>query len=154
MEHYLLKLVEKKTGLVVTQILERYGGIIPIEKPLKNPVLYERIVFHGDAVPIIKPYTGGGLYYIFKLSPILARFLDDNDLVGYASAFKRLFLVKSVIEYAAASFFRRTRYYLPLPVLESMSRLRVIEPSDFDSHYLLILKLLGVIPVLPFSFLF
>jgi flavin-dependent dehydrogenase len=154
MEHYLLKLVEKKTGLVVTQILERYGGVIPIDRPLKNPVFYERIVFHGDSVPLIKPYTGGGLYYIFKLSPILARFLDNNDLVGYPSAFKRLFLVKSFIEYAATSLFRRTRYYLPLPVLESMSRLRVIEPSDFDSHYLLILKLLGVIPVLPFSFLF
>jgi flavin-dependent dehydrogenase len=154
MEHYLLKLVEKRTGLAVTQILERYGGIIPLDKPLKNPVIYERIVFHGDSVPLTKPYTGGGLYYIFKLSPILARFLDNNDLVGYARAFKKEFLVKSIIEHTATSFFRRTRYYLPIPVLESMSRLRVIEPSDFDSHYMLVLKLLGVIPVLPLSFLF
>jgi flavin-dependent dehydrogenase len=154
MEHYLLKLVEKRTGLVVTQILERYGGIIPLNKPLKNPVICERIVFHGDSVPLTKPYTGGGLYYIFKLSPILARFLDNNDLVGYARAFKKEFLVKSIIEYAATSFFRRTRYYLPIPVLESMSRLCILEPRDFDSHYMLVLKLLGVIPVLPLSFLF
>lgn len=153
-EEILLKHVEKYTGVVVKRVLERYGGLIPISKPLKNPLIHGKIVFHGDAVPLVKPYTGGGLYYIFKLSPLLAKHLEEDTLNKYIKDYKTRFYIGSRIEYLATNFSRKTRYFIPVSFVNTLYKMGLVEHVDFDKHYRLILKLLGVIPLLPFSFLY
>lgn len=143
-----LNYIEKKLDLKIGSVIENYGGLIPVDRPLKNPVFHGKIVFHGDSVPLIKPYTGGGLYYIFKFAPILARFIDNNLLEEYSYYYSRAFYVKNTLEYAVTSFLRKTRYYLPVGIVSGLSRLNLLTPVDYDEHYRIFLKAIGAFPLL------
>ncbi|MEM4718262.1 MAG: NAD(P)/FAD-dependent oxidoreductase, partial [Desulfurococcaceae archaeon] len=59
----LYKLAKSKANIEITSTMEIYGGLIPIHKPVKNPMISGNTILHGDSVPLTKPYTGGGLYY-------------------------------------------------------------------------------------------
>lgn len=145
----LLRVLEKKLKLKVTTIVEKFGGLIPVGKPLRSPVIYNRLVFHGDTVPLIKPYTGGGLYYIFKLTPVLAKCIEETSLVDYTWYYTREFYIKNSIERSIVGALKRTRYYLPVPLIETLSRLSLLLPRDFDDHYKLALKAIATVVLTP-----
>lgn len=149
-EELLIKQVEKNLGIKVSSILEKFGGLIPIHRALKDPVYYNKIVFHGDAVPLIKPYTGGGLHNIFKYSPILARFIDEKKLKDYSNYYKKAFYVRNIIEYYITKFLKITRYYLPVPLVARLVDLGLFDYNDFDEHYRLLIKTISLGPILPF----
>ena len=144
------RVVEKKAGLRVIGVLDVHGGLIPVHKPLRNPVIYNGVVFHGDSVPLVKPYTGGGLYYIFKLTPLLARCIDKNALSEYSEHYVKLFYLKNMVEKVLVSLFRKTRYYTPIPLVHSLYELGVVEAEDFDEHSRIALKALPLVPITAF----
>jgi flavin-dependent dehydrogenase len=145
----LVKICERFAGIKVTSIETAYGGLIPTNKPMKNPVLCKNIVFHGDSVPLTKPYTGGGLYYIFKLSPILAKHVEENTLEDYFKLYKR-FLLRSMIEYSLTSFMRCVGYHFPAPFISGLKRLGIVRERDYDDHHTIVLKALAFLPISPF----
>ncbi|MGC8982831.1 MAG: lycopene cyclase family protein [Desulfurococcaceae archaeon] len=143
-----IEYIAKKAGVEIASTLEKFGGLIPLYEPLKNPVVADKVVFHGDAVPLIKPYTGGGLFYIFSLSPVLAKYIESGKLPEYGSEFKRKFLVKVLMERKIVEIFRRTRYFLPAKPVSRMSKLGLLTPRDYDYHLLLLAKSLPLAPLL------
>lgn len=148
-EEHIFSLVRRKLGFKVTSIVERFGGLIPIHKPLKNPIIHCNAVFHGDSVPLMKPYTGGGLYYIFKLSPILAKCIDSYSLKSYNEYYVRTFYVKNSIEQFIVKFLRKTRYFIPVPIVSELFKLGALLPEDFDEHLKIAFKALTLIPIIP-----
>jgi len=72
----------------------------------------------------------------------------------YIKDYKTRFYIGSRIEYLATNFSRKTRYFIPVSFVNTLYKMGLVEHVDFDKHYRLILKLLGVIPLLPFSFLY
>ncbi|MEM0246475.1 MAG: NAD(P)/FAD-dependent oxidoreductase [Desulfurococcaceae archaeon] len=145
---HVFSLAEKRLGIKVTSIGEKFGGLIPIHSPLENPVVCSSMVFHGDSVPLTKPYTGGGLYYIFKLSPILAKCVDDYRLQDYSGYYARVFRVKNALERLITEFSRKTRYFVPVPFISALFKLGVVVPSDFDEHLRVALKALALVPAM------
>ncbi|MEM1803699.1 MAG: NAD(P)/FAD-dependent oxidoreductase [Desulfurococcaceae archaeon] len=142
-----LDFIEKKAGIKVAGVIERFGGIIPLYKPLKNPVVFTNVVFHGDAVPLTKPYTGGGLFSIFELSPVLARCLDLNKPVNYISFYRKMFYFRNMLERLVVAFLRKTRYYIPVEYVSVLSKLGFITPFDFDNHLNVLAKSLLILPI-------
>lgn len=138
----------KKANIEITSIIEKYGGLIPVHKPLKNPVLHENIIFHGDSVPLVKPYTGGGLYYIFKLSPVLGEYIDKEDLSKYTMYYTKKFYINNSIEHTLTSMLRSTRYYIPVRILYKLRKLRLLVEEDYDNHYRIALKAITTAPLL------
>jgi flavin-dependent dehydrogenase len=149
MEKVLYKLIEENTDLKLVGVKERYGGLIPVHHPLKNPVLHGKIVFHGDSVPLIKPYTGGGLYYIFRLSPILGEYVDRDDLIPYSYIYMRTYYVKNSLERLLVNFFKKMRYYLPVQLISKLNKLSFLSLNDFDEHYKILFKALVFTPFSP-----
>jgi len=147
--HRVLQCIEKYIGISATSIYERFGGLIPIYRPLRNPVLREQVVFHGDSVPLNKPYTGGGLHYIFKLSPVLAELIEENRLREYSTYYTRIFYSKCLLERVVVNYLRKLKtYFLPIRVVKQLNSLSLLQELDFDKHYRLILKSISVAPVL------
>ena len=144
-----LSYIQKLLGVSQQTILEKFGGLIPVHKPLRRPVIYGSVVFHGDSVPLTKPYTGGGLYYIFKLSPLLARLLESNRLEDYNAIYTRAFYSKNLLERLGVQFLRKlSMYYLPAEITRRLHSLSLVREEDFDDHYRLVLKTLSVLPLL------
>jgi len=144
-----LQYVQRHLKISVENIYEKFGGLLPLHKPLKNPVLNGQVVFHGDSVPLVKPYTSGGLYYIFKLTPILARYLEEYKLEDYNTLYTKLFYAKTTLERISVEFLRNSkRYYLPVKVINWLKMLGLLQRKDFDNHYTLLLKLVGTIPII------
>ncbi|MEM4602022.1 MAG: NAD(P)/FAD-dependent oxidoreductase, partial [Desulfurococcaceae archaeon] len=100
-------------------------------------------------VPLTKPYTGGGLYYIFKLTPALARCIEEGSLREYTSYYSHEFYAKTVVEQRIVDILRRTQYYLPLPFIQALSRLNALAPRDFDDHHKLAVKSLATLLLMP-----
>lgn len=147
----ILQMIAKKTlGVELTGIRDRYGGLIPIHRPLENPILFNKLVFHGDSVPLIKPYTGGGLYYIFRLSPILGRLIDSGELSSYVTIYRKIFYYRSLVEHSVTNVLRQTRYHLPAEVVKSLYDIGFLSHQDFDNHYGIILKSISILPALVF----
>jgi len=141
--------VQKYLNIPVSSVYEKFGGLIPLHCSLRNPVLGKHIVFHGDSVPLTKPYTGGGLHYIFVLSPLLARLLESARLEEYSALYNRLFYFKNSIERVSVSFLRKiNQYSLPTKFVYWLWSLGLVRESDFDSHYELVLKSIGGTPLL------
>jgi len=140
-------------GLKPKGVAELFGGLIPCSHPLKIPVSANHLFFFGDSIPLVKPYTGGGLYYIFKLAPELARTLDKNDPRVYVKAYLSQSYFKLKAEHFMTKFFSRTRYWLPVPILEFIERIGLFRRDDYDKHYKLLFKTLPFMPFLP-SYLF
>jgi len=136
-------------GLQPKSVAEYFGGLIPCNHPLKTPVFAHNLYFFGDAVPLVKPYTGGGLYYIFKLAPDLALALDKKDPEIYEKAYISQSYFKLETERLLTGFFSRTRYWLPVPILEFVEKTGLLGIEDYDRHYKLFFKTLPFTPILP-----
>lgn len=142
--------ISRRTGIEVSHVLEKFGGLIPLNKPPKKPVFYGKIVLHGDAVPLTKPYTGGGLYGIFRLTPLLAHSIENNDLQAYTVTYKRLFYYRNLLEKYVVEFFRNTRYFIPAVIVHKISKVRLLGIEDFDKHLNIALKAIPLLPILLF----
>lgn len=153
-ERILYKITRRVLGIELRNVFERFGGLIPIHKPVRNPVLWGRIVFHGDAVPLTKPYTGGGLYHIFKLSPILGSLIDTDRIEDYKNTYTRLFYTRTLIEHYITKILRKTRYHLPVEVVRDLHRVSFIDYRDFDNHFKILVKTIPIIPLIPLLSLF
>jgi len=144
-----LQYLQRHLKISVENIYEKFGGLLPLHKPLKSPVFGGQLVFHGDSVPLVKPYTGGGLYYIFKLTPILARYLEEYKLEDYNMFYTKLFYAKTILERISVEFLRNSNQYsLPVKVVNWLKILGFLQRKDFDNHYSLLLKLVGTIPII------
>ncbi len=136
-------------GLKPRGVTEFFGGLIPCSRPLTTPVLGNHLYFLGDSVPLVKPYTGGGLHYIFKLAPALAQALDKNDPRIYVKAYLSHSYLKLEAEHVFTGFFSKTRYWLPVPIIKFVEKTGLLSREDYDNHYRLFFKTLPFTPILP-----
>lgn len=141
--HYISKRVRVKTG----SLLETFGGLIPQDLPFRKPVYGDKIYFIGDALPATKPYTGGGLYGIVKLSPILGRSIEKKEPGTYLEAVMSL-RKRFLLERIAVEYFRRIGYWKPTYIVSWLNRLGMFKADEYDKHYRLILKSIPVLPAI------
>ena len=95
--------VLEREGYYVRGILERFGGLIPIDSP-HGLVADNNVLFFGDAASLVKPLTGGGLYAIsrvFRALTGILKYTDPEELphafMAEVSMFKRKFRFHNVI---------------------------------------------------------
>ncbi len=98
--------VLEREGYRARGILERFGGLIPIDLP-RSLVANNNVLLFGDAASLIKPLTGGGLYAISRVFHALPGILKHTDpkklphaFMAEISMFKRKFKLHSVIRSA------------------------------------------------------
>jgi len=149
----IVEYISRKVGLELGSKIEVYGGAIPVDKPLKKPIVDNVLFLNGDAIPVTKPYTGGGLLGISILSPALGKSIDSGDL----SIFERIYgILKSRInyEYFATILTRKIGYWIPPYIVSFMYRLGILDHSDYDNHYRLFLKSLPLTPYMIMKILY
>ncbi|MEM0378426.1 MAG: NAD(P)/FAD-dependent oxidoreductase [Thermosphaera sp.] len=117
-----------------------FGGPIPVAPPLKRPVLGGHLYFFGDSVPLVKPYTGGGLYNIVRLSPSIAKALDEESPEVYIRDYLRKTYINLKAEYHLTRLFEQLRYWIPAPFVFFSSKLGYLMPEDYDNHFKILLK--------------
>ncbi len=146
-----VEIIEKALNRIATiygvkpgGVNEKFGGIIPRDKPLLDPVYAGRVVFHGDSVPLTKPYTGGGLHYIFKLSKHLGEAIDNNSLSSYRRIYHSA-VHKLLLEHQALSILRKISMGIPVPFITGLNKMGFFTPSDYDKHYALIFKTIPLV---------
>ncbi len=143
----IVKHIVRKTGVELGGLKEVFGGAIPVDKPLDKPFIDNKLFFIGDSIPITKPYTGGGLFGISLLAPILGYSIDTGDY----DLFTRTYSVhRSRInyEYFATMLARKIGYWIPPYFVAQMHRLGILDYSDYDNHYKLFLKSIPLAPYL------
>ncbi|MEM4620898.1 MAG: NAD(P)/FAD-dependent oxidoreductase [Desulfurococcaceae archaeon] len=143
----IVKHIVKKTGVQIGSKVEVFGGIIPFDKPLKQPIIGDKLFFIGDSVPVIKPYTGGGLLNILLLSTALGMSIDNNKPSLYLRIYE-LIRSRIIYEYIAVSFFKKIGYWIPPRIVYTLYRRNLLNPSDYDNHYRLLTRSLKIIPQL------
>ncbi|MEM4717445.1 MAG: hypothetical protein QXE81_01635, partial [Desulfurococcaceae archaeon] len=85
---------------------------------------------------------------IFKLSPILAKHIDNEELVNYRAHYIRYFYAQNKMEYMLTSILRSSRYYIPVKIIKKLNNLGLLFEEDYDKHYKLAIKALITSPVL------
>jgi len=70
------------------EIIERLAGIIPVGLCQS---IYKNVVVVGDAARLVKPLTGGGIYYGLKTAEILVECIHEGKLVEYDQRWKSKF---------------------------------------------------------------
>lgn len=141
-------LMQAAFGIRITGKLRTFGGPVPMNRPPRSPVIGSRIIFHGDSVPLVKYYTKGGLYHIFRFSELLARSLEKGGLGDYLRAYAMFRTINSV-ERAATNAIRG-KYDIPARFVVALSELGLFSPADYDKHINLLLKSIIAAPLLPF----
>lgn len=131
-------------GVSVGSRLKIFGGPVPMGPRIRDPVFAGKIFLFGDALPLTKPYTGGGLYHIVRLVPILGKALDNNDPTLFRNAYRETCIKLSVEDSAVRIF--RNKHWIPLLLASCYSKTGFITPIDYDKHYELALKLVATTP--------
>lgn len=143
----IFRFISKKTRVETGSLLETFGGLIPQDLPFRKPVYGGKIYFIGDALPATKPYTGGGLYGVMKLSPVLGRCIEKRKPYMYLEAV--MFLRKRfLLEKIAVEYFRCLGYWKPAYIVTWLNRLGLFRTGEYDKHYRLILKSIPVLPAI------
>ncbi len=136
--------IARVTGVDIGGVVESYGGLIPLNKPLKKPFI-NNIFFIGDSLPASKPYTGGGIYAIAYLAPSLARSIELDDpeiyMERYSSLRRRLLLERRVVE-----IFRMIDYSIPARVLNALYKSSIDPSKYYDYHLGLIIETIKHLP--------
>lgn len=95
--------VLEREGYCVRGVLERFGGLIPIDLP-RRLIADNNVLLFGDAASLVKPLTGGGLYAISRVFHALPEILKRTDpeklphaFMAEISMFKRKFKLHGVI---------------------------------------------------------
>lgn len=141
----IVKNISRETGVKLGSRIEVFGGVIPFDKPLKQPIYRNKLFFIGDSIPVIKPYTGGGLLNIFTLAPILGHSIDKGDFSIFSKTYESI-KSRIIYEYIAVSIFKKTGYWIPPRIVYTLYKLNMLNPSDYDNHYRLLSKSLKLIP--------
>lgn len=111
--HYLKNLIEKHpsvSGRVKGGVIELNVGAIP-DRLVKFSK--ERVALIGDAAGMVKPYTGGGLYYLLVAAEILAECFPDLE------KYEKRYLSKMGNEYRFGYLIRKI-YSFPDEKLEQL----------------------------------
>lgn len=131
--------ISRKTGIKLGSKIEVFGGVIPYDKPLDNPIYMNKVFFIGDSVPFIKPYTGGGLLTISVTAPALGLSLERSDTTIYIRLYK-LIRSRIIYEYLATNLARRLGYWIPPYIVYYLYRFKMLDLIDYDNHYQLLIK--------------
>ncbi len=124
--------IESQLGLRLGGVLEMYGGPIPVNPPER--LVYRGVYFIGDAVPMLKPFTGGGLYPISVAAPVLAEAIERDDPLAYIHGVKEL-IEQLGREHRVVSVIRRLGYHRAMRVMvELMRRGLEISVDMYDRH--------------------
>jgi len=143
----LVKWIARRARVKLGSRVEVFGGLLPRDKPVKNPVYADKVFFIGDSVPHVKPFTGGGLRLISILAPVLAKSLDKGSPTEYVRLHKAL-IKRVAVEYAATRIVERIGYWLAPAAAAQLHGLGLLTSSDYDNHYAVVLKTLALSPVL------
>ncbi|MCD6301046.1 MAG: NAD(P)/FAD-dependent oxidoreductase [Staphylothermus sp.] len=144
----IIKYLSRRIGLSNYAIKRFFGGTIPLEPPLRKPVCMEKIFFIGDSIPLIKPYTGGGLYGITLLALPLAKLLDGEiTLERYLNIYNKYYK-KFIAQYRIVNIVKKLGYWLPVFFIEDLYRLKMFKEYQFDEHERIAYK---SIPLLPYT---
>ncbi len=142
-----IRLIESRTSVSLGEAIETFGGVIPIDKPPRSPIYNNMIYFIGDSLPATKPYTGGGLYGIARLSKPLAQAIIENNPSIYREEYSR-FRKRLVAEHLATSISRLIGYWIPARITGLMFERGLIDSSVYDNHSKIILKAFKRIDIL------
>ncbi len=128
-------------GLKIGSQIESYGGLIPLNKPVRNPVYMDKFFFIGDSLPGTKPYTGGGLYGIARLAPLLGKSIDSGEVYRFVEEYKFL-MTRFYYEHLASTIARLIGYWRPAYITSKLYRDGLIDKSSYDNHLEIIIKAL------------
>ncbi|MEM0453543.1 MAG: NAD(P)/FAD-dependent oxidoreductase [Sulfolobales archaeon] len=78
LNHLIKTYLIRKLGINELTIKEVFGGLIPISKPCKQTL--GSIIGIGDAVSVVKPLSGGGVYGIANQVKVLKESLSSDSL--------------------------------------------------------------------------
>ncbi len=128
----ILRVLEKE-GYQVRNVIEQFGGLIPIDLP--RSLIADNVLFFGDAASLVKPLTGGGLYAISRVFRALTNILKHTDPKELSHAFmaeinmlKRKFKLHSVIRSALTAL---GGYETALKILSAIG-VRFIKIEEYD----------------------
>ena len=83
------RLLERRGVTSFSRVLSRRGGLV-LRGPAAPAAARGRLAWIGDTLCASKPYTGGGLYAVSVLAPVLAEALERGALGPYEAAWRRL----------------------------------------------------------------
>ncbi|MEZ0393866.1 MAG: NAD(P)/FAD-dependent oxidoreductase [Desulfurococcaceae archaeon] len=140
----LLRRTVEALGLSIRELLEPFGGPIPVEAPPSSPVPARWVAFIGDALPASKPYTGGGLASVVAMAGCLAKAIDMGNPGLYARAYAAL-RARLVVEHALVKLLGRG-HWIPLKLLGHVAR-RFPTVVDYDNHLVSGLRSAALLPL-------
>ncbi len=137
----LLNYIAKHAGVKLGGVVESYGGLINIAKPCSPIHCDERIYLTGDSAALNKPLTGGGLYAIARLTPVLAGAIKSGESSSLIKAFKVLEKRHRVQLNARRALMALGGLHVGAEALaRSIEARELIEAWDFDHHEEAILR--------------
>jgi flavin-dependent dehydrogenase len=132
--------VRHETGIILGSGQGRFGGIIPLNKPYPTVILGNDYLV-GDSIPASKPYTGGGLYGIALLAPLVAEAVNTGNNEKLRKVYGR-FRRRLLVEALATRIARRIGYWRPAHLVGVMFEEKLITPETYDHHLEIIWRLL------------
>ncbi len=135
-----------KIGLKPVSGSEFFGGPIIRDLPREPYSLGNKIFFIGDSLPASKPVTGGGLYGVAVLAPVLAESIAMDMPGKYVGAINELKKRFRTTWFLARLF--RKKYWV---LADMFSALRgELETSLFDMHEKIVWKALPRLPLVMY----
>lgn len=146
-----LKQVEKLVKVSLSTKVDFFGGLIATGVMVNKPFV-NNVFFIGDSGYAVKPFTGGGLYYISKLTPPLAFSIDFENPSIYLKVWKHMRIINR-LEYLFVKFFREIGYWVPAYIVAKVLKLNPREANEYvyNQHLRLALKALFYTPLIPFE---
>ncbi len=129
---HLLNVVVRGEGVTITGISEWFGGLIPMDRPIK-PVQSRNLLVVGDAASHIKPLTGGGLYAVASLLRCLRSVKDFSNPLLLNECMKPT-LKLMLRQYRVKSMVNIIKYWRALR-LAYISGFRTIKVSNYDAFH-------------------
>ncbi|MCX8199375.1 MAG: NAD(P)/FAD-dependent oxidoreductase [Sulfolobales archaeon] len=137
----LLNYIAKRTGIELRGVVESYGGLINIAKPCNLVHYGGRIYLTGDSAALNKPLTGGGLYAIARLTPMLANAIKSSESNSLINAFRAFEKRHRVQLNARRAIMALGGLHIGAEALaRSLEAGGLIEAWDFDHHEEAILR--------------
>jgi len=83
------RLLERAGITGFSRVVSRRGGLV-LRGPAAARAVEGNMAWIGDTLCASKPYTGGGLYAVSVLAPLLAEAIERGRLGAYGAAWRRL----------------------------------------------------------------
>lgn len=146
---YIMKIVEKTVKASLSTPIDFYGGLIAAGKMIPKPVV-DNVFFIGDSGYAVKPYTGGGLFHVSKLTPPLALSIDLETPSIYIKVWRSMRAVNR-FEYVLVEVSRKIGYWIPAYIVAQILKVdpRGVNENIYDQHSRLVPKILLYAPLVP-----